>query len=209
MAAHRGVRVYGADAWIPLVEFWQETLLDPERVAAAAFGFYPMTGTRRYGLQRLGFTSKFRYERAALFFALCRSGFGGMIHSGLSRTTSHGEGAAFTIKSIMNLHGFHAPLVTVDHADVIETLHRHPKVFAYLDPPYFVTGHRLYLETVDHNALAAALRRRKSPWVLSYDNCPEVRELYTGYRFEFPRWAYGYLGKKTDENTNEILIMNF
>lgn len=54
----------------------------------------------------------------------------------------------------------------------------------YLDPPYYVQGAALYqhaFDRKDHERLALALRRRKGPWLLSYDDCPEVRELY--------RWA--------------------
>ena len=50
--------------------------------------------------------------------------------------------------------------------------------FIYLDPPYYVKGSTLYTAgTIDHEGLAEALKDTKE-WVLSYDDAPEVRELY-------------------------------
>lgn len=54
----------------------------------------------------------------------------------------------------------------------------------YLDPPYYVKGSKLYLNSYskeDHKALASFLLKHQSfKWVLSYDNVKEVRALYCG-----------------------------
>ncbi len=54
----------------------------------------------------------------------------------------------------------------------------------YLDPPYFRNARRLYrnyYKAADHARLAKKVKGLRSPWVLTYDYCDEVRELYTGY----------------------------
>jgi DNA adenine methylase len=60
------------------------------------------------------------------------------------------------------------------------------RVFVYLDPPYFAKGGQLYLNFYsgdDHRTLAQYLKREaKFLWVMSYDNVPEVRALYGGFR---------------------------
>jgi DNA adenine methylase len=51
----------------------------------------------------------------------------------------------------------------------------------YLDPPYFVKGNDLYQHGFaenDHIRLADCLRNTKHQWVLSYDDCPEIRKYY-------------------------------
>jgi DNA adenine methylase len=57
--------------------------------------------------------------------------------------------------------------------------------FFFIDPPYFQKGATLYLNSLDadyHEALAARLRAMShAAWVLTYDNCPEVRRLYSGW----------------------------
>ena len=56
------------------------------------------------------------------------------------------------------------------------------RVFAYLDPPYWGKGGRLYLNSYspkDHNALARYMQRQRAlNWVMSYDNTQEIRKMY-------------------------------
>jgi hypothetical protein len=54
--------------------------------------------------------------------------------------------------------------------------------FFFIDPPYYAKGKTLYLNALDdeyHRALAAQLRAMKdAAWVLTYDDCPEIRKMY-------------------------------
>jgi DNA adenine methylase len=55
---------------------------------------------------------------------------------------------------------------------------------AYLDPPYYVKGEELYEKSFklkDHKRLRDLLKKLQQPWMLSYDDCAEIRDLY--------RWA--------------------
>ena len=56
-----------------------------------------------------------------------------------------------------------------------------PTTFFYLDPPYFFTEDyypgNIFLRS-DHQRLAAILLRAEGLWLLSYNLCPEVLELY-------------------------------
>jgi DNA adenine methylase len=54
--------------------------------------------------------------------------------------------------------------------------------FIYLDPPYYEKGPELYQFSFgesQHVALATLLRSNPHPWLLSYDDCPQIRELYS------------------------------
>lgn len=57
--------------------------------------------------------------------------------------------------------------------------------FFFVDPPYFEKGPTLYLNALDedyHAALAARLKAmRDAAWVLTYDDCREVRRMYRGW----------------------------
>lgn len=53
--------------------------------------------------------------------------------------------------------------------------------FIYLDPPYYNKGNDLYqfaFQESDHIRLANCLKNSKQKWVLSYDDCKEIRKLY-------------------------------
>lgn len=55
----------------------------------------------------------------------------------------------------------------------------------YLDPPYFVKGQRLYANYYrpqDHASIATLLRSVRQPWMVSYDNAPEIAALYRNFR---------------------------
>ena len=57
--------------------------------------------------------------------------------------------------------------------------------FFFIDPPYFNKGPELYLNGLDeeyHMSLSAQLKHmQKCAWVLTYDDCPQVRQMYTGW----------------------------
>ncbi len=57
--------------------------------------------------------------------------------------------------------------------------------FFFIDPPYFEKGPTLYLNALDdeyHERLAARLKTMSdAAWVLTYDDCPEVRRMYRGW----------------------------
>ncbi|MGL5487453.1 MAG: DNA adenine methylase, partial [Shewanella sp.] len=59
------------------------------------------------------------------------------------------------------------------------------KTLLYLDPPYYVKGSGLYRNFYghdDHVKIASVLNNVKSPWIVSYDNVPQIKEIYDQYR---------------------------
>ncbi|MCX7176508.1 MAG: DNA adenine methylase [Proteobacteria bacterium] len=58
-------------------------------------------------------------------------------------------------------------------------------VLFFIDPPYFVKGSLLYLNLLDagyHATLASKLNgMTEAAWVVTYDDCPEIRDLYQGW----------------------------
>lgn len=55
------------------------------------------------------------------------------------------------------------------------------RTLTYLDPPYYVKGKDLYQNHYahqDHEAIASLVDKVKQPWMVSYDNTPEIREIY-------------------------------
>jgi DNA adenine methylase len=53
----------------------------------------------------------------------------------------------------------------------------------YLDPPYYHKGSQLYrnhYKPEDHLEIARVVVALRTPWLVSYDNCPEIRQIYAG-----------------------------
>ena len=51
----------------------------------------------------------------------------------------------------------------------------------YLDPPYYVKGaqlYRNYYSPSDHEAIASVIKQIQTPWLLTYDDCQPIKEIY-------------------------------
>jgi len=102
------------------------------------------------------------------------------------------------------------------------------ETFIYADPPYFreSVGHvtdRLYDKSFDiecHRELACRLAASGAKVMVSYDDCPEIRELYAGWKIRKLQWHYcgRYAvtndAKRSGEKEkkvlgNELIIMNY
>ena len=59
------------------------------------------------------------------------------------------------------------------------------KSLIYLDPPYYVKGQGLYRNFYNHNDhvnICNALGSVNRKWIVSYDNCSEIKKIYQKYR---------------------------
>ncbi len=81
--------------------------------------------------------------------------------------------------------------------------------FFFIDPPYYVKGQTLYLNALDDEYHAALSRRLKvmseTAWVLTYDDCPEIRRLYSGWASIRP-FSLRYAASER-RNGKEVLIV--
>ena len=81
----------------------------------------------------------------------------------------------------------------------------------YLDPPYYVKGGQLYAHNMqpdEHAELASLLRATSADWRLSYDDCQEIRDLYSWAAFKELeiRYTNAVTTKRRPKNM-ELLIL--
>ncbi|MED4599669.1 DNA adenine methylase [Paenibacillus validus] len=90
-------------------------------------------------------------------------------------------------------------------------------VFLMIDPPYYIKGNQLYDEGMtieDHIRLRDLLATTKHRFLLTYDNCPEIRNLYgnmPGVHFFNTGWAYSagtVQSKEKRKQGKELFITN-
>jgi DNA adenine methylase len=88
-----------------------------------------------------------------------------------------------------------------------------PKTLVYLDPPYYVKGQELYTNyytAADHAQVARIVGQLPMPWVVSYDDHPQVRELYGHSQMLTYDIAYGasvrYRGREVAFFANALTI---
>lgn len=203
--AAKGTLVLGYDIFSPLVEFWQCLITQPNELAIEVEKYYPLPKEKFYELQKTQMKFKTKLERAAVYYVLNRASFSGATLSG-GMSPEHPR---FTVTSIERLRKFSNQNINVDKADFKTSLQKHPFTFTYLDPPYLIKS-TLYgkkgnaHKDFDHEGLAAILQQREH-WILSYNDCDEIRNMYEGFHILTPNWKYGM---SNDKVSKEILIFS-
>ncbi len=127
------------------------------------------------------------FDRAVRFFVMNRITFSGVMDSGGYSQQAYER--RFTDSAIARLAGLSDILagVQMTQSDYVDLLQKPGKdVFIFLDPPYLsATRSKLYgvkgnLHTAfDHARFAAAMQRCPHPWLITYDDSPEVRQLFS------------------------------
>lgn len=81
--------------------------------------------------------------------------------------------------------------ITLHNLDALKFIDKYsfPQVFFMIDPPYFHKGSSLYTsfyERSDHELLRDKIQGLTQNWILTYDNCDEIRKLYSNFnRYPF------------------------
>lgn len=204
--AKSGVMVHGYDLYGPLVTFWKMLLTQKEALADAVLAYLPLEKQRFYHLQAELPGMDDPLQAAAVFFVLNRSSFSGSTSCG-GMSTGHPR---FTKSAIDRLRHFDVTGFTVDQIDFEKSIRQHPDTLLYLDPPYAgitepLYGHRGSMhKRFPHEKLADILKNRQN-WILSYNDHPEIRGVYSDYRIDTPQWAYGM---SQDKSSREIVILS-
>lgn len=138
-------------------------------------------------------TTKVRRGFAAFFLNRCnRSGIieDGSVIGGLQQTGKWKIDARFNkvaLRKRLEELAAHRDQIAVSGQDGIDfidaTSEQQP--FYFIDPPYFGKGPTLYMNGLDQPYHARLAEKLKSmvgaTWVLTYDDCPEIRALYEGW----------------------------
>jgi DNA adenine methylase len=157
------------------------------------------------------------YREALLFFFFNRVTF-----SGTTRAGGFSSAAAlrrFTASSIERLRPLPTALrdVRITNDDFTSVITAPgDDVFLFLDPPYF-TATRLYgrngsLHSFDHELLATTLRTTPHRFLITYDDCDEIRSLYSWAKIQTWQLQYGMNNCNSDNSSkigSELFISNY
>ncbi len=204
-SANAGYEVYGYDIFSPLVIFWQTLLENNKLLADKIKSYYPLTKDKFYSLQRDFLKEKNKLTTAAEFYVLNRASFSGATLSG-GMSPGHPR---FTRNSIAKIENFNVKNFSVTKRSFVESIKYHANDFIYADPPYLIES-SLYGYKGDthrdfhHETLRDILKKRNN-WVLSYNYCETILDMYKGFDIHHPKWQYGMSHNKSSK---EILILS-
>ena len=118
------------------------------------------------------------------------------------------------IKKIQNVKIKNLRVLCGSFEDVIPN---HNDDFLFLDPPYYLEGDSkmfkgmypncnfaIHHNNFNHLKLCQLLKNHKGGFILTYNNCSTIRELYKDYILEYPTWQYTYGQGETRIGKNRI-----
>lgn len=157
----------------------------------------------------------------ALFFN--RTTFSGCLGSGPIGGYETQEGAEWKvdarwnperlIKEICAARKLFRGRTEVTNLDFAESIQKLPaNCFLYADPPYYNKGNTLYesgFVKEKHKELFSILKER-GDWLLSYDNCSEIKKLYAEYNLQTLGKTYRSMRDSSDrpEDESELIIFS-
>ena len=114
------------------------------------------------------------------------------------------------VKQIIDINNLLVNRTFVENKDVYDYLNEIEDIPTYLDPPYWYKADNLYnvyMQNNDHKKLSLMLIKRIN-WVLSYDNCEEIRSLYGWANLLQIDAKYSITSNNTEwkENTELIIL---
>lgn len=188
-----------------LYAFWRSVVKTPDEFAERTR--LAKLNIREWRRQKTVYATAERTDYLNLGFAtfyLNRTNRSGVLNAGpiggLDQTGSYKIDARFNKAALLErlrLIALHAPSILVlkrDGRSVIEQYAKRDDVIIYADPPYFEKAGTLYMNSFgpdDHRALASCLTGLPTAkWLLTYDNVPQVGQLYGGLRRQSFSLAY-------------------
>ncbi len=211
------------DAFKELASFWK-TVQDPLRclklideLERLRTSFSSPDQIKQFFLQVRDEAVEDEYRQALLFFFFNRVTFSGTTRAGgFSAAASLTRFTASSIERLrpMPLALSDVRITNVDYQELITAPGN--DVFLFLDPPYF-TATKLYgqngsLHAFDHWKLAKLLKTTGHKFLITYDDCDEIRELYDFANIKGWQLQYGMNNcnlQKKSRIGSELLITNY
>jgi len=229
-AAYRRMKIIGADCFDLLIDFWKCLLQCPNALASTIerelnkIGYDTKLKDKQSektinGLRNMAW--RCRYEgsmltRAACFLIRNRTSFSGLMfkYTYYDRTIGTRTGQASIPKSLIHRIRKFKTNITVQCADYREMLLKYKNSFAYCDPPYFGnTKEKLYGSDGEFNQHFDHIEfynhiTKHDKFVLSYDNNPTIRDMYSDFKIIELNWLYGMKKYRNAHGNSELLIVS-
>lgn len=156
---------------------------------------------------------------AGLF--LNRTNFSGILKAnplgGIKQTSNYPIDCRFNKESIIESIRYistYRNRIEIHNQDAIQFMRentrykRNNRIFVYIDPPYYDKGpslYRFYYSPLEHRILAQYIKSKSFPWLISYDDVPEIKKLYRNRKHIQLYLDYSV---RTSRKGNELLISN-
>lgn len=204
--AQQGIEVNAYDNFNLLINFWNQLKYNKQQLHSSIVKYLPIVTKDHFNeLQQSISQEVNELKLATMFYVLNRCSFSGSTLSG-GMSPNHPRFNKNNVDKLLNIS-----LENIDFEcmDFIQSIVKHKSNFKYLDPPYYIKNNLYGVKgdthkRFDHLGLSNVLKGVNN-WVMSYNDCEYIRNLYGGCKFIELDWKYGMSKNK---KSNEIIIIN-
>lgn len=195
-----------------IYSFWHSVLYETEAFCELIEN--AILTTNQWNLQHSIYLESDTSDPLTLGFAtfyLNRTNISGVVKGGMiggqGQNGKYGLDARFNrqtliekIKTIAS-HKEQIVLLNLDARELLQPrqLRKFYKIFINLDPPYVKKGAQLYKNAFsesDHRELCELVKQCRRKWIVTYDVCPLVADLYKSYRSSYLDVTYSIQASK-------------
>jgi DNA adenine methylase len=154
-------------------------------------------------------------KQAIMYFIINRCSFSGAtLSGGFSMEASKKRFTKSSIDKIKNLNLNNFEISNKDFEEfLLSNCFKESKSIIFLDPPYYLNTPKLYgnngdmHENFDHDRLYKCILNisPKTNWIMTYNNCQYIKDLYKNFKIIESNWSYGMNKSK---KSSEIIILS-
>jgi DNA adenine methylase len=152
-------------------------------------------------------------QRAGRFFYLQKNCYGGLVlkrnyHYGVMQRPNYRPERVPEALRKTNERLLGVQIECLPYEEILERYDR-PTTLFYLDPPYYARKlYRFNFSEEDFQLLSARLRKLKGRFILSLNDVPEVRKMFSRFHIRKIRLAYS-TPSGSNRRYDEVIISNF
>lgn len=199
------------DKFTPLLTFWLKAQNNKEEICKKLSEDLNITKENFFKYRKCIMELKDTNLIALYYFIINRCSYNGTtLSGGFSLEASKKRFTKSSIKRIEKLNLDFVKFTNLDFTDFLMNFDNNEENIYFLDPPYYLTT-KLYgnngdmQEYFDHQRLQKILKS-KNNWILCYNDCEYIRNLYKDYKIIDLDWKYGMNKSK---KSSEIVIVKF
>jgi len=205
----KGYIVNGNDLFVPLYTFWKTQQNECDFLIQKIREKIPVTKDIFHQLRNSISSTTDTYDKASSYFIINRTSFSGAtLCGGFSIQASEKR---LTESSIQRLKLCDTSNITFTNLDCNVFLTNNPETHetvVYADPPYYINTY-IYgkdgdmHEKFNHELFAKNMLTR-TDWIISYNDCEYIRNIYKECQIFKVNWSYGMNASK---ESSEIIIL--
>ena len=206
-----GLNIIANDKFTPLYNFWTICKNNKENLCNKLTKKIDTIDKDEFSsLRSQIMEEKNELNQSIMYFIINRCSFSGATLSG--GFSSEASKKRFTLTSIERIKNLDLRKFSIHNLDFEDFIYNYQdmKSLLFLDPPYYLEkASTLYgkngdmHDTFDHDKLHKCLSTKQN-WLMTYNNCEYIKDLYKGYKIIETSWSYGMNKSK---KSSEIVII--